>query len=209
MTDSQLPGVFGDLQPLLEHYGYLAVGGFVLLEDFGVPVPGEALLIAAAVFAGSGHMNIAVVILVAVLGAIIGDNIGFVVGHFGGRPLVERFGRYVFLTPERLDHAEQFFNDHGGKVVTIARFIEGLRQLNGLLAGIVGMHWAKFLGFNALGAVLWVCTWAGIGYLAGENIVEIYAAFERYKWYGITAIVVVAAILLTRRVRRRRAGAGA
>lgn len=209
MTDSQLPGVFGELQPLLEHYGYLAVGGFVLLEDFGVPVPGEALLIAAAVFAGSGHMNIAVVILVAVLGAIIGDNIGFVVGHFGGRPLVERFGRYVFLTPERLDHAEQFFNDHGGKVVTIARFIEGLRQLNGLLAGIVGMHWAKFLGFNALGAVLWVCTWAGIGYLAGENIVEIYAAFERYKWYGIAAIVVVAAILLTRRVRRRRAGAGA
>ena len=113
------------------------------------------------------------------------------------------------MTPERLDHAEQFFNDHGGKVVTIARFIEGLRQLNGLLAGIVGMHWAKFLGFNALGAVLWVCTWAGIGYLAGENIVEIYAAFERYKWYVIAAFVVVAAILITRRVRRRRAGAGA
>src|SRR5689334_22096430 len=148
MTDTPLPGVFGDLQPLLEHYGYLAVGGFVLLEDFGVPVPGEALLIAAAVFAGSGHMNIAVVILVATLGAIIGDNIGFAVGHFGGRPLVERFGRYVFVTPERLDHAEEFFDKHGGKIVTIARFIEGLRQLNGLLAGIVGMHWAKFLAFN-------------------------------------------------------------
>jgi len=209
MADTQLPGVFGDLQPLLEHYGYLAVGGFVLLEDFGVPVPGEALLIAAAVFAGSGHMNIAVVILVAVVGAIIGDNIGFAVGHFGGRPLVERFGRYVFLTPRRLEHAEEYFNRHGGKIVTIARFIEGLRQLNGLLAGIVGMHWAKFLGFNALGAVLWVCTWAGIGYLAGENIVEIYAAFERYKWYVIAAIVVVGAILITRRVMRARAGARA
>jgi membrane protein DedA with SNARE-associated domain len=209
MTDTQLPGVFGDLQPLLEHYGYLAVGGFVLLEDFGVPVPGEALLIAAAVFAGSGNMNIAVVILVAVLGAIIGDNIGFVVGHFGGRPLVERFGRYVFLTPQRLDHAEEFFNDHGGKVVTFARFIEGLRQVNGLLAGIVGMHWAKFLGFNALGAVLWVCTWSAVGYLAGEHIVEIYAGFEHYKWFVIAAMVVVAAILITRRVRRRRARADA
>jgi membrane protein DedA with SNARE-associated domain len=209
MADTQLPGVFGDLQPLLEHYGYLAVGGFVLLEDFGVPVPGEALLIAAAVFAGSGQMNIAVVILVAVLGAIIGDNIGFAVGHFGGRPLVERFGRYVFLTPQRLDHAEDFFNRHGGKVVTIARFIEGLRQLNGLLAGIVGMHWAKFLAFNALGAVLWVCTWAGVGYLAGENIVEIYSAFERYKWFVIAAVIVVAGFLITRRVRRKRADAGA
>lgn len=209
MTDTQLPGVFGHMQPLLEHYGYLAVGGLVLVEDFGVPVPGETILIAAAIFAGAGHMNIAVVILVAVAGAIIGDNIGFVIGHFGGRPLVERFGRYIFLTPERLDRAEDFFNRHGGKVVTVARFIEGLRQANGLLAGIVGMHWLKFLVFNALGAVLWVGTWAALGYLAGENIVEIYAAFERYKWYAVAAIVVIAAIVITRRVRRRRSGSAA
>jgi len=209
MTDTQLPGVFGHMQPLLEHYGYLAVGGLVLVEDFGVPVPGETILIAAAIFAGAGHMNIAVVILVAVAGAIIGDNIGFVIGHFGGRPLVERFGRYIFLTPERLDRAEDFFNRHGGKVVTVARFIEGLRQANGILAGIVGMHWLKFLVFNALGAVLWVGTWAALGYLAGENIVEIYAAFERYKWYAVAAIVVIAAIVITRRVRRRRSGSAA
>jgi membrane protein DedA with SNARE-associated domain len=209
MTGTQLPGVFGQMQPLLEHYGYLAVGGLVLLEDFGVPVPGETMLIAAAVFAGSGHMNIAVVILVAVAGAIIGDNIGFAIGHFGGRPLVERFGRYIFLTPERLDRAQDFMNRHGGKVVTVARFVEGLRQANGLLAGIAGMHWAKFLVFNALGAVLWVGTWAGLGYLAGQNIVEIYATFDRYKWYAIPAIAVLAAILITRRVRHRRAASGA
>ena len=193
------------MQPVLEHYGYLAVGGLVLLEDFGVPVPGEVLLIAAAVFAGSGNMNIAVVFVVAVLGAIIGDNIGFAIGHFGGRPLAERFGRYILLTPERLDRAEGFFNRHGGKVVTVARFIEGLRQINGLLAGIAGMHWLTFLGYNALGAVLWVGTWAGLGYLAGDNIVEIYAEFERYKWYVIGALAVVVAIVITHRVRRRRA----
>jgi len=209
MTVTQLPGVFGHVQPLLEHYGYLAVGGLVLVEDFGVPVPGETILIAAAVFAGAGQMNIAVVILVAIAGAIIGDNIGFLIGHFGGRPLVERFGRYIFLTPERLDRTEDFFNRHGGKVVTIARFIEGLRQANGLLAGIVGMHWLKFLVFNALGAVLWVGTWAGLGYLAGQNIVEIYGAYERYKWYAVAAIVVIAAIVITRRVRRRRSRSAA
>jgi membrane protein DedA with SNARE-associated domain len=205
VTDTPLPGVFSDMQPVLEHYGYLAVGGLVLLEDFGVPVPGEVLLIAAAVFAGSGNMNIAVVFVVAVLGAIIGDNIGFAIGHFGGRPLAERFGRYILLTPERLDRAEGFFNRHGGKVVTVARFIEGLRQINGLLAGIAGMHWLAFLGYNALGAVLWVGTWAGLGYLAGDNIVEIYAEFERYKWYAIGAFAVVVAIVITHRVRRRRA----
>jgi membrane protein DedA with SNARE-associated domain len=197
--------VFGHVQPLLEHYGYLGVGGMLFLEDFGVPVPGEIMLIAAAVFAGAGQMNIAVVFVVAALAAVIGDNIGFIVGHFGGRPLAVRFGRYVFLTPERLEKAENYFDAHGGKVVTIARFIDGLRQINGLLAGIAGMHWLKFLGYNALGAVLWVGTWCALGYLAGENIVEIYDTFERYKWYVIGALAVVIAIVITRRVRRGRA----
>jgi membrane protein DedA with SNARE-associated domain len=209
MTDTQLPGVFGDVQPILEHYGYLAVGGFVLLEDFGVPVPGEVLLISAAIFAGAGHLNLALVIVVAVLGAIIGDNIGYAVGRLGGRPLAERWGRFVFLTPARLDRAETFFDAHGGKIVTVARFIEGLRQVNGLIAGIAGMHWLKFLGFNALGAVLWVGTWAGLGFLAGAHMVTIDAAFEHYKWYAIGALVVAAAIVITNRVRRGRAERGA
>jgi len=205
MADTQLPGVFSDVQPLLEQYGYLGVAGMLFLEDFGVPVPGEIMLIAAAVFAGAGQMNIAVVFLVAVLAAVIGDNIGFVVGHFGGRPLAERFGRYIFLTPQRLDRAETFFNRHGGKVVAAARFIDGLRQINGLLAGIAGMHWLKFLAYNTLGAVLWVGTWCALGYLAGEHIVEIYDAFERYKWYVVAAVVLVVAIVITHRVRHRRA----
>jgi membrane protein DedA with SNARE-associated domain len=205
MAHTQLPGVFADVQPLLEHYGYLGVGGMLFLEDFGIPVPGEIMLIAAAVFAGAGQMNIAVVFLVAVLAAVIGDNVGFVVGHFGGRPVAERFGRYVFLTPERLDRAENYFNRHGGKIVTAARFIDGLRQINGLLAGIVGMHWLKFLGYNALGAVLWVGAWCAAGYFAGEHIAEIYDTFERYKWYVVGAAAVVIAIVITRRVRRGRA----
>src|SRR4029078_8246867 len=129
MADTQLPGVFGDVQPLLEHYGYLGVGGMLFLEDFGVPVPGEIMLIAAAAFAGAGQMNIAVVFLVAVLAAVIGDNIGFVVGHFGGRPLAERFGRYIFLTPQRLDRGETFFKRHRRKVVAAHRFIDRVTQI--------------------------------------------------------------------------------
>ena len=80
---------------------------------------------------------------------------------------MERWGKYVFLTPERLDKAEAFFNRHGGKIIVIARFIEGLRQANGIIAGITGMHWLRFLAFNALGAALWVGTWVSVGYFAG------------------------------------------
>ena len=98
----ELPGVLASLAPILNSYGYLAVGGVLFLEDFGIPVPGETILIAAAVYAGAGSLNIAVVAGIAVLAAVAGDNVGFAIGHLGGRRLVERFGRYVLLTPARL-----------------------------------------------------------------------------------------------------------
>jgi membrane protein DedA with SNARE-associated domain len=135
VTPPALPGIFGSLAPILGSYGYLAVGGLVFLEDFGIPVPGETILIAAAVYACAGQLDIALVVLIGILAAVAEDNVGFAIGHFGGRPLVLRFGRYVFLTEERLDKAETFFARHGGKVVTIARFVEGLRQANGIVAG--------------------------------------------------------------------------
>ncbi len=98
---------------------------------------------------------------------------GFAIGHFGGRPLVERFGRYILLTPERVKKATGFFERHGGKIVIIARFIEGLRQANGIIAGITSMHWARFTVFtvfNAIGAALWVALWTSVGYFSGNHI---------------------------------------
>src|SRR5690242_15863401 len=97
-----LPGIFGTLAPVLNSYGYLAVGGLILVEDFGVPAPGETVLIAAAVYAGAGQLNLVLVALIAFLAAIAGDNIGYAIGRFGGHRLVLRWGRYVFLTRERL-----------------------------------------------------------------------------------------------------------
>lgn len=157
MSKNQLPGVLADLAPVLDKYGYLAVAAFITVEDFGVPVPGETILIAAAVYAGAGRLNIFVVVAVAIAAAVLGDNIGYLIGHFGGRRLVLRWGKYVLLTEERLDKAEAFFEHHGGKVVTIARFIEGLRQANGIVAGTSDMPWRRFLIFNALGLR---CGWA-------------------------------------------------
>jgi membrane protein DedA with SNARE-associated domain len=207
-TLPHLPGVLHQLEPALDKYGYAAVAGLVLIEDFGVPVPGETVLILGAVYAGARRLNVFLVGLLAFLGAIIGDNIGFAIGHFGGRRLVERFGRYIFLTPERLSRATGFFERHGGKVITVARFVEGLRQANGIIAGITGMHWARFLGFNALGAALWVAVWTSVGYFSGSHIEEIYREATRYDTYlaivvGVALIAYLARALY--RQRRRRA----
>jgi membrane protein DedA with SNARE-associated domain len=209
MSVSPLPGFLASLAPVLNQYGYLAVGGLIMLEDFGIPLPGETILIAAAVYAGAGRLNIVIVGLVAVLAAVIGDNIGYLIGHFGGRALVLRYGKYVLLTSERLDKAEGFFARNGGKVVVFARFIEGLRQANGIVAGTVRMPWRRFLAFNALGAVLWVGVWASAGYLAGNHIQVIYTQVTRYSLYLLIALVVLALALVARALIRRRRRAAA
>jgi membrane protein DedA with SNARE-associated domain len=199
----QLPGFLHTLAPLLDHWGYLAVGFLLFVEDFGVPAPGETVLIAASVYAGAGRLNIVAVGVIGFAAAVLGDNVGYAIGRFGGRALVLRMGRYVLLTGERLTRAESFFTRHGGKIVTVARFIEGLRQANGIIAGLTRMPWPRFLAFNALGAALWVGTWSAVGYLAGNHIQAIYTQANRYALYLLAAAVVAVAALIIRHWRRR------
>ena len=199
----ELPGVLHTLEPLLANYGYLAVFGLVLLEDFGVPVPGETVLILAAVYAGSGRLNVWLVGLLAFWGAVIGDNIGFAIGRFGGRLLVDRYGRYVLLTPERLDRVTAFFERRGAIVIVVARFVEGLRQANGIIAGTTEMHWARFVAFNALGALLWVAVWVSVGYFSGSHITSIYNTALRYDLYFASAVAVLLVLYVARHLRRR------
>jgi membrane protein DedA with SNARE-associated domain len=200
-----LPGVLRELEPTLNQFGYLAIVGLVLVEDFGVPVPGETTLILGAVYAGSGKLNIVLVVLLGFFGAVVGDNIGFAIGHFGGRRLVDRWGKYIFLTPERLDRATAFFERRGARIIVVARFIEGLRQANGIIAGISGMHWARFLLFNAIGAALWVALWASVGYFSGNHINSIYNTATRYSAYLAIAVGVLIVAFIVRRVLRARA----
>jgi membrane protein DedA with SNARE-associated domain len=199
-----LPGFLNALASPLQHYGLWAIFLLVLIEDFGIPVPGETVIIAASIYAGSGRLNVVAVGVVAFVAAVFGDNIGYGIGRFGGRRLVDRWGKYVFLTPERLDKAEEFFDRQGAKIITIARFIEGLRQANGIIAGITKMHWLRFLAYNALGAALWVGTWVSIGYFAGQHINTIYGVITRYSLYVAIAAVVVIVALIARHVMRRR-----
>jgi len=203
-----MPGFLNALSGPLSHYGYWLIFALVTLEDFGVPVPGETVLIAAAIFAGHQQLNVVAVGVVGFVAAVVGDNIGFAIGHFGGRALAVRWGRYVFLTEERLDKAAAFFDRHGGKIIVVARFIEGLRQANGIIAGISGMHWRRFVVFNMLGAALWVGTWVSLGYLAGNHIDTIYHYIGLYSYYVLIAAAVLLAAYIAWRVLRRRSRSG-
>ena len=198
-----LPGFLNALSSPLQHYGVWAIGLLIMLEDFGIPVPGETILIAGAIYAGAGRLNILLVGVVAFVAAILGDNIGFAIGHFGGRALALRWGKYVFLTEERLDKAENFFDRRGAIVITFARFVEGLRQANGIIAGITGMHWLRFLIFNAIGAALWVGTWVSLGYFAGNHISTIYHYINLYSYYVLIVLAVLLLGYLAWRIRRR------
>lgn len=151
-----------EVETIVTTYGPLAVFLLMLLEDFGLPLPGEGALIAAAVLASQGHMSIGTLLAAAWAGAVLGDNIGYAIGRFGGRRVVLRYGARWGLNAERLGRVEHFFERFGYAVVIVARFIVVLRQLNGIVAGIGRMAAPRFLLYNALGAALWVLAW-GLG----------------------------------------------
>jgi membrane protein DedA with SNARE-associated domain len=163
--------IHGGPTSLLAKYGYWAVAGVVGLESIGVPLPGEAILIAAGIYAGSTKsLNIWLVIATASAGAILGDNIGFWIGRELGFRLLLRYGRFVRLTEPRIKLGQYLFMRHGGKIVFFGRFIALLRVLAALLAGVNQMSWPRFLLFNAAGAVLWATVYGLGAYYFGESL---------------------------------------
>ncbi len=192
---------------LIEHYmlvyGYWAVFFGVMLENAGIPVPGETILLIAGYFAATGEFHVALVMLIAATGAVIGDNIGFAIGHHYGRGILLRFGRFLFLTPKRVKHMEDYFRNHGNKTILVARFITGLRVFAALLAGASKMPWRVFFMYNVAGAVLWSVVITTLGYLFGQSLPLL------VKWVGrsgtillVTAIVVAIIIWRVRRYRK-------
>jgi membrane protein DedA with SNARE-associated domain len=193
---------------LIEHYmlvyGYWAVFFGVMLENAGVPVPGETILLIAGYYASIGEFNIALVMIIAASGAVVGDNIGFAIGHHYGRGVLLRVGRFFFLTPKRLAHMENYFESHGNKTILVARFITGLRVFAALLAGASRkMPWRVFVLYNMAGAILWSVVITTLGYLFGASLPLL------VKWVGRSGtILLIAAIVIgviAWRVRSHRA----
>ena len=194
---------------LIEHYmliyGYWAVFFGVMLENAGVPVPGETILLIAGYFAAQGKFHLPLVMLIAATGAVIGDNIGFAIGHHFGRAVLLRVGRFFFLTPKRLEHMEKYFESHGNKTILVARFITGLRVFAALLAGASRkMPWRVFFVYNVAGALLWSVVITTLGYLFGHSLPLL------VKWVGrsgtilLIAAVVIGLIVWRIRARRKR-----
>jgi membrane protein DedA with SNARE-associated domain len=144
------------IDTLLGDFGLLAVFAFVGIESLGIPLPGETMLVTAAVYAGAtGKLSIELVLLCSMAGAIIGDNIGFMIGRTGGLRLLRRYGRYVRIDERRIKLGRYLFLRHGGKVVFFGRFTAVLRTYAAFLAGTLHMDWARFTFFNATGGIIW------------------------------------------------------
>jgi undecaprenyl-diphosphatase len=184
--------------------GYPALFGLVMAESGGVPVPGETALIAAGALAGTGRLDLALVIALAASAAIIGDNLGYLVGRRGGRWLLERPGRFERQRRQVLEYGEPFFERHGAKAVFFGRWILGLRVWASWLAGITRMPWQRFLFFNAAGGITWAATVGTLAYLAGDGVATLIRDF------GLVALALLAcaaaAVLVLRRRRRRARG---
>lgn len=188
------------LLDLFARYGYAVVFVGVLLENTGVPVPGETILLAGAALAQFGRLSLGWVVAAAVAGAILGDNFGFLIGRHGGRALALRYGPRLGLSESRLADFDRFFVRYGPRTVFIARFITGLRVVGAILAGASGLRWHTFLFYNATGAIVWSMAVATAGYVLAYS----WDTLERViGGVGLVALVlvVVAVILGVRRAR--------
>ena len=155
--------------PLIENYGYLIVFFGVMFGTTGIPFPSAAILLAAGVLVQQGHLNLRDAIVFGILGAIIGNQIGYWIGHKAGRSFVLKWGRYVKLTPERLERVEELLARHGGKAVFAARFFSISRLLEALVAGVSRMPWGTFLIYSVLGGAVWATAVVLMGYFFGES----------------------------------------
>ena len=188
------------LVDLFARYGYLVVFVGVFLENTGLPVPGETVLLVGAALAKFGRLSLLWVIVTAIGAAILGDNMGFFIGRLGGRALAERHGGKVGLTRARLAQFDRFFDRHGAKTVFIARFVTGLRVFGAVLAGASGLQWPKFLFYNATGAIVWSIAVGAAGYLLAYS-------WETLEWWvgrtGLIALLVIGGIAALAALRRR------
>jgi membrane protein DedA with SNARE-associated domain len=187
-------------QPLVERYGYVGVAGAISVEGFGLPAPGQTLLMAAALESARGHLHIGLVVALAVLAAVTGNSLGYLIGKLGGRPLLRKLG----VNEAREARIAALFERYGGGFILLARFLDGPRQLNGIVAGILEMRWWVFTAFNIIGAVLWVGLW-GLGtFYLSEHLHAVDGFLRKLNPWAISMVVIGVAAMIVYLFRGRR-----
>jgi membrane protein DedA with SNARE-associated domain len=195
--------VVDQLPDLLTRYGYFAIAGIIMLESMGLPLPGETTLVTASIYAGTTqNMAIWLVILAAVTGAVIGDNIGYWVGEKLGYRVLLRHGARVGITERKIKLGQYLFMRHGGKVVFFGRFVAVLRVLAAFLAGINCMHWTSFFLANFAGAIAWAVFFGSGAYVFGKTIHRVTGPVSLAA-IGIAVLGIVIAALVARRHESR------
>ncbi len=181
------------VQPLLVRYGSGGAFVAVMAEGIGIPTPGQTLLMASALEAAEGRMNITLILFLVTVAATLGNSIGYAIGRWGGRAVLNK----LKVNPERQQHLDDLFKRRGGVVILLARFIDGLRQLNGIVAGVLQMPWRTFTAYNVAGALLWTCSW-GLGtYYLGRDIHVIATFFHRHRpLLFVLSVAACAAVLV-------------
>lgn len=179
------------LSEFIAQYGYFAVFGLIVFQSLGIPLPGEAALIAAAIYAQhTDRISILGIVAVAGLASAFGSTLGYWIGRRGGYPLLSRYGHHVGLNPARMRLGEYLFSLHGGKIMLFGRFMAVLRVYEAVLAGTYRMKFERFMAFNVLGAAIWA---AAVGYFA-YGFGELFHRMEGvFAWValgiGLTALV--------------------
>lgn len=195
------------IEPLFEHWGYVIVFSVAFLEHsflVGLVVPGDAVLLLGAIYAGMGQLNIGVVILLAFLGSVAGDNLGYLFGRNLGRPILEKHGDFLRLRA-RVTYVEKYFARYGGATVFIARFVTFIGTLAAPVAGMSRMNYRKFLAYEATGSLIWAVGYGLLGYFFGREKDLILRVFN---YIGNTLLIIIVFIALTayviHRVRKRK-----
>lgn len=189
------------VQPFLEHYGYAALFLAVLVEGVGLVAPGQTLLIAAALMAARGELNLMWVLFWAFIAACLGNGLGYLLGRWGGRPLLRKFR----VNDKHLQRFKGYFARYGHGVILFARFFDGLRQLNGIVAGLMQMPWQEFTLWSLLGAILWTGGW-GLGtYFLEKEIVTLHLTIRQVEpWIAALSLFGVLSLMIYLFWRRRK-----
>jgi membrane protein DedA with SNARE-associated domain len=195
------------MEHFLETWGYVAIFALAFISSMGLPVGAELAIIFGGVLASGQiahephHLNLVLVIVVATLAEVLGSLAGYMIGAYGGRPLVDRFGKYLLLTHKDLDRAEAWFGRHGEPLVLFGRFIPLLRSFVSFAAGVGEMALAKFIAFTVIGCAIWCTAQASIGYALGSSYKHVVKGFS-YAGYVLAALAVIAVgVLLVHRLR--------
>jgi membrane protein DedA with SNARE-associated domain len=197
------------MEHFLATWGYLAVFVLSFISSMGLPVGAEVAIIYGGVLAsgqvvGVHPLNLVLVIVVATLAEVTGSVAGYLIGYFGGRPLVDRVGKYVLLTHKDLDRAEAWFARRGEPVVLFGRFIPLLRSFVSFAAGLAEMAMAKFLIFTVIGCAIWCTALVSLGYSLGSTYHHVLKAFSYAGYVAAVLVVIAVAALFVHRLRQLR-----